>query len=207
MIDLEVIDDPAAAAAALTPIRAEILAALRDPGSASSLSTMLGVSRQKINYHLHALEAHGLVTFVEERPRRGLVERVVVASARAYVVSPDAIHHDATDPTRTDRFSSRYLIAIGARMVREVAHLARRADATRQPLATLTIDTEIRFASASDRAEFTAELTSAVTRLCAKYHDESSAGGRWHRLIAASYPHTRTRTPRTPVVPGEPDHV
>ena len=71
----------------------------------------------------------------------------------------------------------------------EVAELlARRADAAEQRLATLAIDTELRFASAADRADFTDELALAVRALAAKYHDETAADGRWHRLVVAAHP-------------------
>ena len=186
--DLDVLDNPAAIIAALDATRARILTLLAEPGSASTVASALGLPRQKVNYHLRALEEHGLVRLVEERPRRGLIERVMVATARSYVASPSAFGESAADPARTDRLSSRYLIAVAARMVREVADLARRADAARQPLATLAIDTEIRFASAADRAEFTRELASAVTALVSHYHDEHASGGRWHRLIVAAHP-------------------
>lgn len=182
------IDEPAVAMAMLDPLRAKILAALAEPGSASTLAADLGVSRQKVNYHLRALEEHGLVELVEERPRRGLTERMMVASARSYVVSTDVLGDSAARPERTDVLSTRYLIAVAARMVREVADLARRADQARQPLATLAIDTEIRFASAADRAAFTAELGNVVTSLAARYHDESAPTGRWHRLVVAAHP-------------------
>ncbi|MFZ0159405.1 MAG: helix-turn-helix domain-containing protein [Kineosporiaceae bacterium] len=195
MLDLEVIDAPATAVAALDPMRAKILATLAEPGSATTVARALGLPRQKVNYHLRALESHHLVRLVEERPRRGLTERVVVATARAYVLSPTALGENAADPSRTDRLSSRYLIAVAARMVREVADLARRADAARKPLATLAIDTEIRFASAGDRAAFTTELTRAVTTLAARYHDERAPGGRWHRLIVAAHPLPPTTPP------------
>lgn len=188
MLDVDVIEDPAAAAAALDPARARILAALAEPGSATSVARALDLPRQKVNYHLRTLEEHGLVALVEQRPRRGLTERVVQASARSYVVSPAALGSSGADPDRTDRLSTRYLLAVAARLVREVGALARRADAAGRPLATLTIDTQIRFASAADRAAFTAELTSAVTTLVARYHDEASAGGRWHRLVVAAHP-------------------
>jgi DNA-binding transcriptional ArsR family regulator len=187
-LDLDVIDEPAVAMAMLDPLRAKILAALVEPGSASTLAADLGVSRQKVNYHLRALEEHGLVALVEERPRRGLTERVMVASARSYVVSTDVLGDSAARPERTDALSTRYLIAVAARMVREVADLARRADQAGQPLATLAIDTEIRFASTADRAAFTAELGTVVTSLAARYHDESAPTGRWHRLVVAAHP-------------------
>lgn len=188
MLDLDVLDDPAAAAAALDPMRAAILATLAEPGSASSVAAALGLPRQKVNYHLRTLEEHGLVRFVEERPKRGLTERVVEATARGYVVSPAALGGAAAGTDRVDRLSSRYLIAVAARLVREVADLVRRAEAADRPLATLTIDTEIRFRSAAERAECTAELAATVTRLAARYHDEHAPGGRWHRLVVAAHP-------------------
>jgi DNA-binding transcriptional ArsR family regulator len=201
VLDLDVIDDPAAAVAALDPVRARILAALGEPGSSTTLAAALSLPRQRVNYHLRLLESHGLVHLVEERPRRGLTERIVVATAQAYVVSPEALGAGTVDPARTDRMSTRYLIAVGARMVREVATLARRAEKAGRPLATMAIDTEIRFASAAERAAFTAELTDMVTALVARYHDESSAGGRWHRLVVAAHPRAAAPVAGTSVAP------
>jgi hypothetical protein len=149
---------------------------------------------------LRTLERHKLVRVVEERPKRGLTERVMLASARAYVVSQSALGQNAADPARTDRLSARYLIAVAARMVGEVADLARRADAAHKPLATLAIDSEIRFASAAERAAFTAELAAAVTTLAAKYHDERANNGRWHRVVVAAHqiPRSTPQPRRTP---------
>lgn len=188
MLDLEVIDDPAAAAVALEPTRSAILSALVTPGSATTVGDALGLARQKVNYHLRALEEHHLVQLVELRPRRGLHERVVQATARGYLVSPLALGEHVADPSRTDRLSARYLIALAARLIGEVAGLARRAEAAGQRLPTLAIDTDVRFASAADRATFTAELAQAVTSLVARYHDAHAPGGRWHRLIVAAHP-------------------
>lgn len=188
MLDVEVLDDPAASVAVLDPRRARVLAALAEPGSATTVAAALDEPRQRVNHHVRALEAAGLVELVEERPRRGLTERVLVASARSYVVSPAALGPVAVDPDRVDRWSSRYLVALAARLVREVGGLARRAEAAGRPLATLAIDTEVRFASAGDRAAFTEELTTAITGLAAKYHDESAPGGRSHRLVVAAHP-------------------
>ena len=202
MLDVDVIDDPAAAIAALDPVRAHILAILAEPGSSTTVAAALGLPRQQVNYHLRTLERHNLVRMVEERPKRGLTERVMVATARAYVVSPSTLGDNAADPARTDRHSTRYLVAVAARMVGEVADLARLADEAGKPLATLAIDSEIRFASAADRAAFTAELTSAVTALAAKYHDEVATRGRWHRVVVAAHPSPRTTASST----RRPDH-
>ncbi|NNF54544.1 MAG: helix-turn-helix domain-containing protein [Acidimicrobiales bacterium] len=194
MLELTVIDEPDAAASVLDPTRAAILEVLAEPGSATTIAGPLGLSRQKVNYHLRALEAHGLVQLVEERPRRGLTERVMVASARSYVLSPQLLGRNAADPKRTDRLSTRYLIAVAGRMVSEVAELARRAERQNKPLATLSIDTEIRFASASDRAAFAQELAETITSLAARYHHETAPKGRWHRLVVAVHPKPQTPT-------------
>ena len=188
MTDLQVISEPAAAVAALDPMRRDILAALAERGSPTSVAAALRLPRQKVNYHLRTLGAHGLVHEVGTRQRRGLRERLVQASATAYLVGPDALGDLAADPARTDRLSSRYLIALAARLVREVGQLASLADAAGKPLASLAIDTEIRFASASDRAAFTADLRDAVLALSARYHDERAPDGRTHRLVIAAHP-------------------
>jgi DNA-binding transcriptional ArsR family regulator len=186
VLDVDVIDDPAAAVVALDPVRARLLAALAEPGSAAALAARVGLSRQKVNYHLRALEAHGLVRQVDERRWGGLTERLLVATAASYVVSPGALGAAGNDPARArDRLSARYLVALAARMVREVGEMARRADVAGKRLPTLAIDTEIGLRSAADRAAFTDELTAAVTSLVSRYHDDA---GRKHRLVVASHP-------------------
>ncbi len=189
MLDIQVIDDPAAATVALEPVRSRLLAELAAPASAATLATRVGLTRQKVNYHLHALEEHGLVQLAEERKWGGLTERILVASAASYVVSPGAMGAVAVDPEReVDRLSASYLIAVGARVIREVGDLVRRATTSGLRLATLSVDAEVRFRSAAARAAFSAELTDAITQLVAKYHDESAPGGRPHRLMVMAHP-------------------
>src|SRR4051812_39255551 len=101
MLDVAVIEDPAAAEISLDPVRARLLSALAEPGSASTLAPQAGVSRQKANYHLRALERHGLVELVEERRKGNCIERVLQATAAAYVISPAAFATLAPDPDRS----------------------------------------------------------------------------------------------------------
>lgn len=192
--DLGVIDEPTAAAALLDPMRSRVLAALRRPGSATTVAAAIGETRQKVNYHVRALEDLGLLRLVEDRPRRGLTERVLVASADAYVLSPDLLGDRAVDPANVDRLSSSYVLALASRVVGEVADLARRARAADKPLATLAIDTDICFASADDRAAFTRDLASTLADLAARYHDEHAPNGRWHRVVTLA--HQRPNTER-----------
>jgi len=193
MLDVEVISDPAAAAIALEPVRSRLLAELAEPASAAALASRLGMPRQKINYHLRTLEEHRLVEVAEKRKWGGLTERLLVATASSYVVSPSAMGPVATDPGRTaDRLSAGYLIALAARVVREVSDLVRRAGKAGKRLPTLSVDTEIRFRSPAERAEFSSALANAVTHLVARYHDESAPGGRKHRLVIVAHPLPQT---------------
>jgi DNA-binding transcriptional ArsR family regulator len=189
MNDVEVIDDPAAAVIALEPLRSRLLAELAEPASAATLATRVGIARQKVNYHVRALEAHQLVREAGKRQWGGLTERLLVASASSYIVSPRALGPVAVVPSRdADRLSASYLIALAARIVDEVSDLLLRSRAADKRLATLSLDTEITFRDAADRAAFSNELMHAVTSLVARYHDESAPGGRAHRLVLVAHP-------------------
>jgi DNA-binding transcriptional ArsR family regulator len=191
--DVDVLEDPATAVVALEPTRSRLLATLgRAPASAAGLAAATGLPRQRLGHHLRALEGQGLLVEVERRRHGGLTERVLMASASAYVVSPAALGAAAVDPGRMrDRLSAAYAVAVAARAVREVGALLRGATEAKRRLPTLTVDTDIRFRSAAERAEFADELAAAVRALAARYHDESAAGGRWYRLVALSHPRPR----------------
>ncbi|WP_309133420.1 helix-turn-helix domain-containing protein [Cellulomonas sp.] len=186
MQDVEVIEDAAAAAVALEPVRARLLRELAEPASAAGLAARVGLPRQKVNYHLRALEAHGLVELAEERRHGGITERVLRASAASYVVSPAVVSASAADPeAAADRLSAGYLVALAGRVVREVGALVRRGATTGARIPTLTVDTQIGFRSAADRAAFAEDLTAAVLDLAARYHHDD---GRPHRLVVAAHP-------------------
>ncbi len=193
MVALSVIEDPAAASIALDPVRSRLLSELQAPASAATLAGRIGLPRQKVNYHLRTLESHGLVREAGKKRWGGLTERRLVATASSYVVSPDALGPVAADPARTvDRLSASYLVALAARVIREVGRLLRKSEELNKRLATLSIDTEVRFRSAEDRAAFSRELATAVAALVSRYHDESAPGGRRHRLIIGAYPSPST---------------
>ena len=189
VLDVETVEDPAAAAALMDPLRARILSELTEPHSAATLAKRVGATRQKVNYHLRALEERGLAHVAEKRQWGGLTERRLVATAASYVVSPDALGPVASDPARTaDRLSAGYLIALAARAVKEVGRLVRRARAEGKRLATLSVDTEVEFATPADRAAFTRELGEAISSLVARYHNPSAPDGRLHRLVVLAHP-------------------
>ncbi|HZD38991.1 MAG TPA: helix-turn-helix domain-containing protein [Actinomycetes bacterium] len=189
MDDVAVIEDPAAAGVTLDPIRSRLLAMLAEPGSATMLAGRIGLPRQKVNYHLRELERHGLVRLVEERRKGNVHERLLRATAAAYVISPAALASVAPDPARSpDRLSARWLLAVAGRLVQDVGALIAGATRARKRLATFAMDGQVRFATAADRAAFAQELASAVTALIGKYHDEHAEAGRDHRVVVAIHP-------------------
>jgi len=186
---LRVVRDSEPAAALLDPVRQRLLAELRQPDSASGLARRLRLPRQRLNYHLRVLESAGMVELVEERRKGNCLERVVRATARSFIISPEALGPLGLPVEMApDRLSSAYLVAAAGRTIREVGALEERARTEQKRLATLTLEGEVRFASAESRAAFAEELAAAMARLSAKYHDERAPGGRRFRLLAAVHP-------------------
>jgi DNA-binding transcriptional ArsR family regulator len=189
MDTLEVVRGADRAVVMLQRTRRELLGRLQEPDSAAGLARKLGLPRQRINYHLRELEREGLVELVEERRKGNCVERLVRATARSFVISPEALGAlGASQQAPGDRFSASYLISAAAKTLGDVAELDARAQRQGKRLATFTLDADLRFASAEARASFAEELSNCIARLTAKYHDEHAPGGRRFRLMAAVHP-------------------
>jgi DNA-binding transcriptional ArsR family regulator len=152
------------------------------------VARLLHLPRQRVNYHLRALEKSGLVDFVEERRKGNCLERVVQATARSYLISPEALGRLGPDAAlQPDRFSVAYLLSTAARVIRELGILLGRAQKGGKRLATLTLETEVRFSDAAARTAFAEELADAVARLAAK-HNSAKPGSRPFRVILGAYP-------------------
>lgn len=187
---LDLIHDPARAAALLHPLRLRIMAELRQPGSAAGLARKLNLPRQKLNYHLRELEQEGYLELQEERRRGNCTERILRTTARSYLLVPTALGALATPLSGEvrDRFSSAYLVAVCARAIRDLATLRSRAAKAGKRLATLTLQTEIRLASVKDQVAFATDLTNAISQVVAKHHNENVPSGRRFQLFLGSYP-------------------
>ncbi|MFQ5718791.1 MAG: helix-turn-helix domain-containing protein [Acidobacteriota bacterium] len=195
---LQVIENREQAAAMLHPLRMRLLEALREPRSASGLARLIGLPRQKVNYHLQELARHAFVELVEERRKGNCTERLYRSTARAYVISPETTAALAADPEAIqDRFSSAYLTALTAQATRDLGRLRERARKAGKRLATFSLQSEVRFTSAAARAAFAEELTQQVAALVARYHDESTTGGRRFTFIVGGYPTVSGRRRRT----------
>ncbi|MGC4944438.1 hypothetical protein [Kribbella sp. DT2] len=71
-----------------------------------------------MSYHLKELEKAGLVELVEERQRRGFVERILRASA-TIVVDPTVMGSAFT--AIHDQYAAEHLVEVAAGTVRDVA--------------------------------------------------------------------------------------
>lgn len=200
---LSLVHDPDQASSLIDPARRDLLARLRQPDSAAGLARQLGIPRQRVNYHLRELERAGLVQCVGEQRKGNCTERLMQVTARTFVLSPEILGNlGPTAGSAADRLSAAALVGSAAETIRSMAALERKAAAEGKRLATLTLESEIRFASAESRAAFAAELTDAVARLVARFHDDRAPRGRAFRLVVGTHPVVPAAAPAT----GE-DHV
>lgn len=186
---IEVVDAAGAASALIDPARIRILSALREPDSAAGIARTLGLPRQRVGHHVRALEAAGLLTCVGERRKRNCVERLLRATARSYVLAPQLLGRLGMSSEKVqDRFSSTYLLAAVTRVLQEVSTLRPRVEAAGKKLPTLTLQSEVRFASARSQSEFLEELLGAFTDVVERHHRPDAAGGRTFRISLLGHP-------------------
>jgi DNA-binding transcriptional ArsR family regulator len=183
------VDRPDAVRAALSPIRRQLLERLREPASATELAGELRVPRQRLNYHLRMLERAGLLELVEERQRRGCVERILRARAQAFVVDPAVFgrpRRPAASADAQDRFSAEHLIDAAGDVVRHVARMRGRAAEQGTRLLTFAVESELTFATPADFERFTTALAAFVAREAASH--ARGDGGRAYRILLAGHP-------------------
>lgn len=188
---LAVLDSDTPAASLLDPVRREILDLLREPGSAVAVAGRLGLPRQRIGYHIRALEQAGLLQHVGDRRKGNCTERLLQSSARQYLIAPQLLGALGTDPRQiADQGSSAYQVAVAAEVAQTVATMREAAEAAGRKVPTVTMQVDIRFATPTAQQEFASELTAAIGALVQKHH---SADGRGFRFSVLGHPNYRER--------------
>jgi DNA-binding transcriptional ArsR family regulator len=193
---LDLLREPAQAAILLHhPLRLKILAALLEPDSATGVARRMKLPRQTVNYHVRELARARLLARAGRRRRRHLFEQCYVATARGYVLSPELLGNLAADPAQVaDTLSAEYLLGLTSKLQSELARSAELAAAAGKRLATLSINTELRFTSPEQRAAFTEELQRSIIEVAGRHSspfsnaDGSAAAGRPFRLVVGCYP-------------------
>jgi DNA-binding transcriptional ArsR family regulator len=202
-LGMSLVEEPARLRAALTPLRRQLLERLQQPASATQLATELGLPRQRLNYHLRALERAGLLELVEERARRGCTERIMRATATAYFVDPGVMTADesAAFTGIQDRYAAEHLVAAAAGTVRDVVRMQAAAEQSGTRLLTFTIEADVRFGQPGDVHDFTDALAAAFADTAARF---DTASGRAYRVVIGGHPAPRPTGDTTE--PERPSH-
>jgi DNA-binding transcriptional ArsR family regulator len=186
---VRLVDEAAGLRAALGPLRRAVLERLREPASATEVAFALGVPRQRVNYHVRALEQAGLVELVDERRRRGCTERIMRATAQSFVVDPEVLGSTAGPVSRArarDRFAAEHLMTTAAATVRDVGRMVESADAQQKRLLTFTVETALWFREPADVHRFTAAVADAIADTAEQF--TSPGKGRAYRVVVGGYP-------------------
>ena len=193
--ELECVGQPDRASVLLQPLRLRILELARQPASASDIAGQLRIPRQKVNYHVRELARAKFLRRAGQRKKRNMIERRYVATARAYVLEPAMLGPvQAGLRSVADTFSAMHLLALMTQAQSDLIADIHGAAAEKKRLATLSIASEIRFASASQREEFTVALRGAIADTIARFtspaklNDGTPGPGRPYRLMLGCYP-------------------
>ena len=195
-VGLRVVREADQAAALLShPLRLRILAALREPDSATGVARRMNLPRQTVNYHVRELARARLLARAGRRRRRHLYEQRYVATARGYVLSPELLGKLAADPAQvTDALSASYLLGLASKVQSEVIRSAELAPAAGKRLVMLSMNTELRFVSPEQCAVFAEDLQRTILEVTARHSaplakpDVSAGDGRPYRLVVGCYP-------------------
>jgi DNA-binding transcriptional ArsR family regulator len=184
-----------AAALLCHPLRMRILEALLEPDSATGVARRMKLPRQTVNYHVRELAKAHLLTRAGRRKRRRLYEQCYVTTARGYIFSPELLGKLAADPAHVaDRFPSAYLLGLASKLQSELGRALELSTQAGKRLATMSINTELRFTSPEQRAAFTEALQRAIIDVVGRHSspysnaDASAAPGRPFRLVLGCYP-------------------
>jgi DNA-binding transcriptional ArsR family regulator len=183
MLDTLFIEDVAQADALLKPKRVQIMRELAEPRTCTEIGGVLGETPQAVYYHVKRLQAAGLVSLVDERRVRGIVEGIYQAVARSYWVSPDVAGRLGPPRAREEMLGLGYLLNLTEEMARDLATLA--VGPVTLPSFGIAGDVHL---SPEDGAAFVAELQRAFGEVLGKYGGGES--GHTFRLALACYPHS-----------------
>jgi DNA-binding transcriptional ArsR family regulator len=183
------------AAALLDPLRLRILEALREPDSAAGIARRLRLPRQKVNYHVRELARARFLERAGQRRRRNMIERRYRAAAQGYILSPELLGRLGVPREKAeDAFSAGTLLGLMSLAQAEAGRASREAAAQGKRLATLSLNSELRFESAEQRARFAEHVRAAVVEAIGKYaspyrlEDGTAGRGRPYRLVLGCYP-------------------
>ena len=193
---LEPVDARDRAEILLHPLRQRILQEARKPRSAAEIARRIDQTPQKVNYHVRTLADAGFLVPAGEGRKRNLVEKRYQATAQSYVLLPDVLGDlQPSALSDGDQFSARTLLHLFSLAQQELGRSLTPASGTETDrLPTLSMEAELRFDSAEQRARFAAALQHTMTNLirehaaAARGDDGTPRSGRPYRLVVGCYP-------------------
>ena len=188
MQEVHFIDRADEASEALKPVRIEILARLSKPRTCPELAMELGITTQKVNYHMNLLKEAGLVQLVEERRKRGTMEGVYQAVAKSFWFSPRLVTQLGDRARTRDQASLAYLLQLAEDLQVDIGHMIEREGTGLTP--SLGVNAQIQLRDETDRAKFLAEVQEIFSHLAQKYGgsgDASPDDRESYRLMLACY--------------------
>ncbi len=201
-LSLDCISEIDRAAVILNPVRLAILQHSGQPVSATELGSRLGLTRQKVNYHLRKLARGGFVKRAGRRRRRNMIEQRYVICARGFLLAPSLLGPIGADWRGIeDAGSPAYLLALCAQIQTDLLRVERAAPAEGGRPPVLSIKSQFRFETQERREAFAVALREAVVGVIARFTapyarpDGSPGRGDPFRLVVGCYPFT-PETPR-----------
>lgn len=193
--ELEPVDDAGRAELLLHPLRQRILSEASEATTAAEIARRVGLPPQKVNYHVRTLVEAGFLLPAGEGLKRNLVEKRYRASARSYVLLPQVLGEMSPNAIGdADRFSAVHLMQLSALLQRELGGWLQSQSDAAETVPTLSLEAEIRFESADQRAAFADALQKAVARVIgahtapARDAEGRSRSGRAFRMVVGCYP-------------------
>ena len=177
---------PAAIDALNHPIRRQVLGALREADSAANVARLLGLPRQKVNYHMKELARAELVKEKGERRKGHLIEKLYEAVAGSFVISPRiAVDEEKRQRALNDQVSLRHLVMLGEQLQQDAIGLLDRAAFDEKQIASASVEAEVHFPDEASRTAFMQEYLQLLGPLLEKYGSEN---GEKFKTLLSIYP-------------------
>jgi DNA-binding transcriptional ArsR family regulator len=190
MKDLHLIDSLPQAHELLKPLRINIIKLLAEPNTCTEIGEKLGLTPQKVNYHIKVLMKAGYVEQIRERQVRGTVEKTYQASARSYWLAPGLVSELGGKQRSRSKISFDYLVHLSLNFQDHLAKLSHRDESP----STVGLEANIYLRDQKERQAFLRDVNLAVRRLAEKYGKRNDVPDladdldRDFRVVLACYP-------------------
>ena len=187
------------ASAILHPLRVQLLVATRQAQTSGELAESLGMSRQKVGYHLRELEKQGLVrSMLPSTDSSKHAEKRYVATATHFLLDPTLLGELApqVESSPADPVGPDHLLAMSARLQAELHAVMRQTTSGRPSALAVAVDALLDTPVA--RTAFVQSVLTALKAAAAEHAAPAGSDGRTYRVLVGCYPIPDTSDSSTP---------